>query len=492
MSEKVKEPLSLKIKKKWLKSKPTTALIVLVLITVFIVLNLWIATIDLAQIDLTENKVYSLTEQSIEIIKGVDKEVRLYAYGYVEDSSLVDLLKQYCRENDNITFEILTEETNKGKVEEYGLTDNYPVVVVEVDKSSTILDGQSEFNSYDYTTGQSVDLTEQKITNAILNLTIEEKAKVYILAGHEEYTEVEMSILTTYLENEAYEYETINLLTKSNIPEDCDVLLIMSPNKDLLDNEVAIIMNYINNGGNIIYTKDTEENGKKYPNYQKILDLYGLAVENGYVYETKSTAMVAEYPNIVMPQIEQYSDITSEIYSDGGYLLFPYAQKIIKANEEKATDLNVKYETLLKSSEKSYYVTDVSANISTVIPKAKQGSFELALVATKTINSDSKDKQKESKIIVIGNGMFISDTIVNVISSNYPISFMGNNKDFMMNSIAYLTDRSDKVTIRKEMNNSTYAPTEQQDTIVKLVIFGIPVLIIVAGIIVWNVRKNKK
>ena len=137
-----------------------------------------------------------------------------------------------------------------------------------------------------------------------------------------------MSILTTYLGNEAYEYESINLLTKSNIPEDCNVLLIMSPTKDLLDNETTTILNYINNGGNIIYTKDTEENGKTYPNYQKILDVYGLTVENGYVYETNSASMVPEYPNIVMPQIEPYTDITSEIYSDGGYLLLPYAQKI--------------------------------------------------------------------------------------------------------------------------------------------------------------------
>lgn len=491
MSKKIKEPLSLKIKKKWLRSNPTTALIVLILITAFLALNLWIGSIDLAQIDVTENKVYSLTDKSIEFIKDIDKNVKIYAYGYVEDSSLVDLLKQYCRENDKITYEVLTEETNKGKVEEYGLSDNYPVVVVEVEETSTMIDGQTEFYSYDYTTGQEVDLTEQTITNTILNLTIKEKPKVYILTGHGEYTEGEMSILTTYLGNEAYEYESINLLTKNNIPEDCNVLLMMSPTTDLLENETTLILNYINNGGNIIYAKDTEENGKTYPNYQKILDVYGLAVENGYVYETNSAAMVSGYPNIVMPQIEPYTDITEQIYSDGGYLLFPYAQKITKADEETATNLNVEYETLLKSSESSYYVKDVSANIATVTSTAEQGSSELAISATKTINSDSEE-EKKSKIIVIGNGMFISDTMVSVISSNYPISFMGNNKDFMMNSIAYLTDRSDTLTIRKEMNTSTYARTEQQDTIVKLIIFGIPILIIVSGIVVWNRRKKKR
>ena len=492
MSKKIKEPISLKIKKKWIRSKPTTILIVLILIASFMALNLWIQSIDLAQIDVTENKVYSLTDTSKKEIANIDKDVKMYAYGYTEDSSLVDLLKQYSRENENISYEILTEESNKGKVEEYGLSENYPVVIVEVDDSSTMIDGQTEFYSYDYTTGQEVDLTEQTITNTILNLTIKNKPKVYILTGHGEYTESQMGVLTTYLGNEAYEYETVNLLTESAIPEDCNVLLIMSPTSDLLENETNMILDYINNGGNIIYAKDTEENGKTYPNCQKILDYYGLEVVNGYLYETNSSSSVSEYPNIVMPEIYAYSDITSELYSDGGFLLFAYAQKVLKADEETATNLNVEYETLLTSSENSYYVTDVSANISTVTSTAEQGSSDLAVLATKTINPETEEaQQKKSKILVIGNGMFISDTVISVVSQ-YPVSYIGNNKDFMLNSIAYLTDRTDTLTIRKEMNTSTYAPTQQQDNVVKLIIFGVPILIIVIGIIVWNRRKKKR
>ena len=79
MSKKIKEPISLKIKKKWLRSNPTTALIVLILIIAFLALNLWIGSIDLAQIDVTENKVYSLTDKSIEFIKDIDEKVMLYA-----------------------------------------------------------------------------------------------------------------------------------------------------------------------------------------------------------------------------------------------------------------------------------------------------------------------------------------------------------------------------------------------------------------------------
>lgn len=493
MSKKLKEPITLKIKKKWLRSKPTTFLIVLILIAAFIALNLWIQSIDLAQIDVTENKVYSLTEASKKEIKNIETDVKIYAYGYSEDSSVVDLIKQYCKENEHITYEILTEESNKNKVEEYDLESGYSIVIVEVGETSTLLDGGSDFNSYDYTTGQEVDLTEQSITNAILNLTVKDKPKAYILSGHGEYTEKELGVLTTYLKNEAYEYSSLNLLNVDKIPEDCNVLLILSPTTDFLENETNMILDYINKGGNIVFAKDTEENGKSYPNLQKILDYYGLKIINGYVYESNSSAAVSGYPNIIMPSISSYSEVTSDIYSDGGYLLFAYAQKIEKADDETAENLGVEYETLLTSSENSYYITDVSSNISTAISTAEKQSVDLAVVATKTIESESEEENNtKSKILVIGNGNFITDSIISVINTTYPISYIGNNKDFMLNSIAYLTNRTDNLTIRKEMNTSTYTPTQTQDNIVKLIIFVIPILIIITGIIVWNKRKRKR
>ena len=44
------------------------------------------------------------------------------------------------------------------------------------------------------------------------------------------------------LKNEAYEYKSINLLNESVIPKDCNVLLMMSPTSDLLENETAMIL----------------------------------------------------------------------------------------------------------------------------------------------------------------------------------------------------------------------------------------------------------
>ena len=66
------------------------------------------------------------------------------------------------------------------------------------------------------------------------------------------------------------------------------------------------------------------------------------------------------------------------------------------------------------------------------------------------------------------------------------------NKDLVLNSLAYLTDREEDITARKSTGTVTYTATEQQDTIVRIIIFAVPSVIIIIGLIVWQKRRRKK
>ena len=67
-----------------------------------------------------------------------------------------------------------------------------------------------------------------------------------------------------------------------------------------------------------------------------------------------------------------------------------------------------------------------------------------------------------------------------------------NNADMILNSASYLNEREDTITIRKNSEEVTYTVTEQQNIVIMTIIFAIPVLIIILGIIVWQVRRRKK
>lgn len=511
---KFSERFSLKFRKTIIASKVFTILTVLVLIAAFIGLNIGVQSLDLPEIDVTANKIYTLSDSSKKALESIDQDIKIYVFGIDENDSVVGLIKQYCQANGKISYEMLSSETNLAKVQEFELEDGYSIVVVESGNSKKIIDAGSEFHSYDYTTYAEVDTTEQTLTNSILSLSIENKPKVYFVEGHDEFkvnldgtSQAELGVLTTYLQNEAFEVSTVNLTSVGAVPEDCDVLAIMSPEKDFLENETQAVLNYINQGGNIFLTRDVLEQNVGLSNLQKILDVYGVSVENGYILEADSSYTVSNYPYVFRPQISNTSEITADIYSDS-YMWLAYSEKLNFLSEEELNNLKVTYEELLGTTDSAVFVTDFSSDVNTAAKTAQTGHFTIAALVTKTISEGTSSEGTEngeeqnaessdaitSKLVISGNGQFMTDYIVSELSNQYPLSYLGSNKDFAINSISALAEKEGGLTLRKGMAGSSYVftATKEQNRIVLIVIFAVPVLILLVGILVWRQRKKRK
>ena len=109
---------------------------------------------------------------------------------------------------------------------------------------------------------------------------------------------------------------------------------------------------------------------------------------------------------------------------------------------------------------------------------------------TKTI-----DDKTSSKLIIYGNDAFITDTQVRDGSGR--ISYMiyiFNNADLPLNSIAYLTNNDQDITIRKSYSDSKteFTPTQAQKTIIMIIIFAVPIIIIIIGLVIWTIRKRRQ
>ena len=200
-----------------------------------------------------------------------------------------------------------------------------------------------------------------------------------------------------------------------------------------------------------------------------------------------------------MPNVISGTDITSDIYSENGQVWLVRPGRLKFKSDEELTAMNVTKQELLTSSEKAKFVTDLSESVDVALANAEEGQAIIAALMTKTITPATEKTETEeakeaieSKMVVIANGAFITDNRVEALDANYPISYLGNNKDFVLNSISTLTDREDTLKIRKDMSSSTYQPTQEEHTIVIAIIFAAPVIIIVAGIVVWNVRRRKR
>lgn len=492
------------LKKKWLRDTTKTILLVLILFAAFIGINILVQELDLIDIDVTQNKLYTLSESSINQIKNIDKEVKIYLIGFDEDTSLGDLLKQYTRENEKITYEVIEDIQDRVDLKsKYSITDETQVIIVETDNQNKIIT-IDELYTFDYTTYQQIDVSEEKITNAIVNITIAEKPKIYFLTGHGEYSiQTDMTILAAYLENEVNDIESLDLLVKGSVPEDASLLVIASPQKDFIEQEVEQITNYITNGGKILWLNDPTGTNLELPNAQKILDLFGAKFNDGIVLEQDANKMALQAPNYVIPEIS-YTNATKDIATDGGILLIN-SSKITLVDDETLENLNVTVQNILTTGETALFRTDLTNGSSSKISTDEEGTFILGTKLTKTIiketdeqNNETTEENTENEtsqeavLYLLSNNLFVVDYPITVGNSTlYPIQFY-NNKDYILNTIAELTDREDTISIRKDTGIITYTATEAQDRIIKIIITVFPALVIIIGIVIWIIRRRKR
>ena len=301
-----------------------------------------------------------------------------------------------------------------------------------------------------------------------------------------------MNYLNMYLGNEINEVNELNVLSTGKIPDDCDTLVITNPNKDFDDVTTNAILDYIKSGKNILWLNAAVKTNNNLPNVNKVLAEYGIKpFEVGVIRETDSSKMVMNSPSLIIPEVES-STVTKDLYNTTG-VIFINATKI-NVDTEKLEELNVEEEDLITTSEDSYFRTNFDTKSETATADEEKGSFVVGAEFQKTIKEEDEENNTPavmSKMIVYGENYFISDYQLSQ-NSQYGAIQLAYNKDLMLNSIAYLVDREEDITARKSTGTVTYTATDEQDIIIRTVIFSVPALIIFAGIVVWQVRRRKK
>lgn len=458
----------------------TRIAIVIGLIVAFIVLNTQIKKLNIKPLDFTQEKLYTLSNDSKELVKNVENTVNIYFFGFDDESSTVVLAKQYNEANYRIKAETINISERSDLAQKYGVESEDVGIIVESPNKYKVLK-YSELYTYDYETNKYLDVSEQKLTNAILDVTMKEKPNIYFITGHEEYdinTYGELFGLSMYLTNEINNVNTLNLLN-TDFPEDCDLIVIASPKTDYDNQEIEILMNYINNGGNILWLNDSTFIDSL-PNLSKVLEYYGVILGKGVVMESNTSNMLNESPFLILPEISNHK-ITEDFYTKNN-VVFAQATKLTTKNDEELYNSNITLNKFLSSTGTSAYFENLE-DASTY----ESGPFTLGLESVKEI-----DESTSSKLVIFANNFFTTDTQVTIGSSQYALVNLYNNLDLVLNSVAYLTGREDAVVVKKDTGNVTVVPTKKENNLVRLVIFSVPVIIICVGIVVWRFRRNLK
>ncbi len=474
------------LKSKWLKNTGKTAILIAIIIIIFLAINVGVQTWDPKDFDLSSDQLYSLTEESKERISSLPEEDKfeIYLFDYKETDTFVDFVKQYKSINDNITIEILKTDDRPDLVSKYNIEEGYYTVLIICGEKYKVLTTY-DFYTYD-SEGNTVDLTEQRLTNSLIVVSsIGKSTPVYVLTGHGEYDPTtEMALLQTYIELENYEMKTLNLLSEQKVPEDCKDLMIASPTKDITDLEAKAIKEYIERGGNIIWLNDPYSAKSETPFIKSILDLYGVTIrQDGIVVEQDTSKIAMGSPDVIMPTIQNNNvvgDIQSVVLFGTGKLEF--------LGDDKLLELGVTKTDILTTGEKSFFRTNLEITDYAPVDGEKEESSVVGALLEKSV----QDGQNTSKLVVFASNAFITDKLIYTGSSQAPAVALLDNRDLILNTIQYNAEIEDPITIRKQAEVTRYTATETQDRIIKIIIYIIPILIIILGIIIWQLRRRKK
>lgn len=474
------------IKNKWLIKGTTTLLLVAIVIACYIGLTVLVEKVKIEDIDFTEKKLYSLSEETKSKISNLDKDITIQLINMDNYSYVKEYANKYTIASNKIEIDEIEDLSSRvDLMTKYNLQSEEGLIVVKTaDKEKTI--GIDDLYTYDYSTYQQIDVTEEAITNAIVEITLEEKPHIYVLSGKTYYsTEQALSNIIGQLKEDSNEVDYLDILTTGSIPENCDCLMITTLAKDLDEIERDKILEYIQNGGKIIMLTSQNLFDIETPNFNQVLAQYGITIGFGAIFEQDANKML-QAPELVITDVN--ASYMNKIDMNIQMCLVD-AGKIQFADEEKLSELGIEYETIAQTGEKSFVRTNFDINsYSRTEQDAQEESSIVGALVTKKIADD-----KNSELIIFSNEICASNMAVQVSNQYSMYAYtLYNNEDVILNSISHLTERTDTITIRKTSEEEQYTVNDQEDRIIKIIIFTVPALVIVTGIVVWQVRRRKK
>lgn len=412
--------------------------------------------------DVTASQQYSLSEQTINILRALKEPVKVMAffsasnpYQVRAQRQLDNLLKSYAVYSDHFSYEFVDPDLKPSIARQYEVVNFGTVVFVRGNK-----------------TQQTTGLDEQSLTSALLKVTRDQAKHVYFLTGHKERDleddgEWGYHAIGYYLEKNNYRVQPLNLTITDTLPSDMDVLVIASPQVPLAEKEINLIDTYLTGGGKAMVLSDPAIDDP----FGGLLTRWGLAFEDDVVVDPASS--FPQDVSAIVAMKYEFPDITRGV--QGLLTFFPGARSLTTL--DNVTD-TITISPIVKTSDMSWgernyrdenpFRYDEGVDI--------RGPLPIAMAVTASAS--------DMRLVVFGNSEFVSNRALQNVQG-------AGNQDLFTNSINWLAEEAELIAISPK-------PAEQRFLVIppgsaRLVVFSslvvLPLLVIVTGVVVWWKRR---
>lgn len=436
-----------------------STVIMVVIIAIVIAANVMFSKLPTAarNIDVSSNNLYSIGDTTHSVLDGLKNDVEIVIIKDKEstDKRISTLLAKYADYSDHIKVTYKDPVLYPSVLTTYDTEENNIVIKCDAtDKTTKVAFSDIIVTSTSYygSTYETSFDGEGQLTKAIDYVSNENNKLIYTISGHGE-SDLGKNI-SELISKSNFNVKSVNLLVDNGIPDDCDMLICNQPTKDLADDELKLLREYMENGGKmtVVLADTTTET----PNFDALMADYGISKVNGYIADTERY-----YGQNVYQIFPNYSsgDITGKFGSEEYTLLFGS----LGLKVEKTDGVTV--DEFLTTSNKGAAV--VGENDYT------EGKYTLAAAATKD----------ESRFTVFGSASIIDDKF-----TSYYTNLM--DLQVFMNSITANFDDVSNISIDSISLQTTYNTIANGSGIGAIFIGIIPVALLILGFLRWFGRRK--
>lgn len=429
--------------------------------------------------DLTANKQYSLSEQTVKLLQNLDAPVKFIVFdrpaGFDRFRARLDEYDYY---SNQVSVEYVNPDARPVQARQYEVQQYGTVVITYKDRVERV----------------TTD-SEQDITNGLIKALSGKERKVYFLQGHGEKdptaTEREgYSAVTEMLRRDNYKVERLVLAQQKDVPADATAIVIAGPTSDLLPQEIDALKRYLDRAGKLMVLLDPPiaSQSKPVPNLQALLKEWAIDAGNNVVVDVSgatnepSLAVAVTYPNHAIT--DRFATLT----------LYPIARSIepIEGGANGRTA-----QAIVETSQQSWAETNLATLTSGEGVKLdsnsgdKAGPVKIAAAVSAPVANAQPPEQKakadenapkpEARVVVFGDSDFASNAYAGIAG----------NPNLFANAVNWLAQQENLIAVRpKEAQDRRLTMTARQQTFMAIgAIILIPAAVIGTGIFTWWRRR---
>lgn len=361
----------------------------------------WLSTRYSFEADWTSNGRNTLSETSTTLLAELTDPINITSYSTEDESvrqAVTGLIKKYQRYKSNLSLTFVNPDLAPDTVRDLGITVNGELVVEYQGRRENLK-----------------SLTEQALTNNLQRLSRSGDRWLVFIEGHGErkprgVANHDFAQWSQHLTSKGFKIQTHNLVQNPQLPNNTRVLVLAGPQLNYLPGEVAIIQQYLNAGGNLLWLSDPSKDSTAKFQQHGLMPLatqLGISFQAGMIVDPTTKilgvndprfALVADYPQHI---ISQNIDTLT---------LFPQAHGLIFTPIQ-----NWQNQNLLLTEARSWSETgELSGTLQFDAGSDIAGPLTLGIALSRTspsaetITTDAQP-EKQQRVVVIGDGDFLAN-----------------------------------------------------------------------------------